>query len=166
MSKLQHGKQVAAWNGLLRRLHRGSDDRLVSGHGDAFADRRHSSGGSRAHRVDEAPAISRPACRRHRMLCRTCSHDGMCRRLCAASLAWPPVRLASECALAMSFPGMHRSRGPHVARYPARHGIQWRVLPACAGGGRLAALSSPTVVSVSDNENAAHKSHSQQWVCH
>ena len=41
---------------------------------------------------------------------------------------------------------------------PTRHGIQWRVPPACADGGRLAALSSPTVVSVSgwdDNETAA-----------
>jgi hypothetical protein len=34
---------------------------------------------------------------------------------------------ACECALAMSFPGMHCSRGSHVARYPTRHGIQWRV---------------------------------------
>jgi hypothetical protein len=56
----------------------------------------------------------------------------------------------------------------HVARYPTRHGIQWRVLLACADGGRLAALSSPTVVSVSgwdDNGNAARSSHSQQWIC-
>ena len=51
---------------------------------------------------------------------------------------------------------------------PTRHGIQWRVLPACADGGRLAALSSPTVVSVSgwdDNETAARGSHSQQRDC-
>jgi hypothetical protein len=72
---------------MLQHVHRDSDDRLVSGHGDAFADRCHRSGGSRAHRVDEAPTISRPACHRHLMLCRTCWHNGMCRRLCAASLA-------------------------------------------------------------------------------
>ena len=72
---------------MLQHLHRDSDDRLVSGHGDAFADRRHCSDGSRAHQVDEAPAIVRPTCRRHLMLCRTRWHKGMCRRLCAASLA-------------------------------------------------------------------------------
>jgi hypothetical protein len=83
----------------------------------------------------------------------------------SALLAQPHVRFACECALAVSFPGRHRSRGPHVARYPTRHGIQWRVLPACAGGGRSAALPSPTVVSVSgwdDTGNAARKSHSQR----
>jgi hypothetical protein len=56
---------------MLQRLHRGSDDRLVSGHGDAFADRRHSSDGSRAHGMDEEPTTSRPACHRRLMLSRT-----------------------------------------------------------------------------------------------
>ncbi len=56
---------------MLQRLHRGSDDRLVSGHGDAFADRRHSSNGSRAHGIDEEPTTSRPACHRRLMLSRT-----------------------------------------------------------------------------------------------
>jgi hypothetical protein len=85
----------------------------------------------------------------------------------SALLAEPHVRFACECALAVSSPGRHRS-GSHAARYPTRHGIQWRLLPACADGGRLAALSSPTVVSASgwdDNETAAGKSHSQQWIC-
>ena len=53
---------------MLQRLHRGSDDRLVSDHGDAFADRRHSSDGSRAHGIDEEPTTSRPACHRRLML--------------------------------------------------------------------------------------------------
>jgi hypothetical protein len=67
-------EQVATRNDMLHHLHRGSDDRLVSGHGDAFADRRHRSGGSRAHRVDEEPTISRRACRRHLILCCTRVH--------------------------------------------------------------------------------------------
>ena len=45
-------EQVATRNNLLQRLHRVRDDRLVSGHGHAFADRRHRSSGSRTHRVD------------------------------------------------------------------------------------------------------------------
>ena len=83
-------EQVATRNDLLQRLHRGSDDRLVSGHGDAFADCRHCSDGSRAHRVDKEPTISRP-CRRLLMLCRThfhtSMHNSMFRQVCAASLA-------------------------------------------------------------------------------
>jgi hypothetical protein len=70
-------EQVATRNNLLQRLHRSSrlrDDWRVSGHRDAFADRRHRSGGSRAPRVEKGPAISRPTCRRHRMLCRTRFH--------------------------------------------------------------------------------------------
>jgi hypothetical protein len=87
-------------------------------------------------------------------------------KLCAASLAACAlcVRMCS-CRVFYRKASQPRS---HVARYPTRHGIQWRLLPACAGGGRLAALSSPTVVSVSgrdDNETAARKSHSQRWVC-
>ena len=144
---------------MLQRLHRGSDDRLVSGHGDAFADRRHRSGGSRAHRVDEEQTISRPTCRRHLMLPRTCLHDGMFRRLCAASLA--ACGLARECSPAVSFPECTAAAGPALARYPTRHGVRWRVLPACADGGRLAALSSPAVASESgsdDTGNAAGSS--------
>ncbi len=77
----------------------------------------------------------------------------------SALLASPPVRFACGWAPAVSFPGRHSSRGSHVARYPTQHGIQWRMLPACADGGRFAALSSPTVVSGSDdNETAAHSS--------
>ena len=103
----------------------------------------------------------RATCHRHLMLFRTCWHDGMCRRLCMAGLR-------GKDRLACLTPPMRRSRGPHVARYPTRHGVRWRVLPACAGGGRLAAVTSLTVASVSgwdDNENAARSSHSQQWVC-
>ena len=70
----------SAENNLLQRLHRGGDDWLVSGHGDAFADRRHRSGGSRAHRIDKEPPISSPTCRRRLMLFHTCGHKGMCRQ--------------------------------------------------------------------------------------
>jgi hypothetical protein len=103
-AKLQHGATCCT-----TYVHRGSDDRLVSGHGDAFADRRHRSGSSRAHRVDEAPAILRPTCRRHLMLCRTRWHHGMSRRLCAASLA--ACALCVRMCSCRVFVGMHCSRG-------------------------------------------------------
>ena len=45
-------EQGAARNNLFIHLHEVRDSRLVSGHGDAFADRRRRSGGSRTHRVD------------------------------------------------------------------------------------------------------------------
>ncbi len=92
--------KLSTRNDLLQRLHRGSDDRLVSGHGDAFADRRHRSGGSRTHRIDKEPTISRPTCHYHLMLCPTHLHTGMCRQLCAASL--DACGFACEWALAVS----------------------------------------------------------------
>jgi hypothetical protein len=54
------------------------------------------------------------------------------------------------------------------APYPTRHGIGGgRVLPACVGGCRLAPVSSPTAVAVSDGDvkqSAARRSNSHQWV--
>ena len=125
-------EQVATRNDMLQCLHRGSEDRLVSGHGDDFADRRHSSGGSRAHCVDEEQTISRPACRRHHMLPRTCWHDGMCRRLCAASLAacalcvrMGPCRVFPRKAFQ---PRVPRCAISHPARYPMASAtcVRWR----------------------------------------
>ncbi len=87
-------------------------------------------------------------------------------KLCAASLA--ACALCVRMCSCRVFSRKASQPQSHVARYPTRHGIQWRLLPACAGGARLAALSSPTVVSVSgsdDNKTAARKSHSQQWIC-
>ena len=106
-------RTVVTRNSLLHHLHRGGDDWLVSGHGDAFADRRHRSGGSRAHRIDKEPPISRPTCRRRLMLLHTCGHKGMCRRLCTASPAawWVCVGM---CACHV-FPGMQQPRVPRRA---------------------------------------------------
>ena len=124
-------EQVATRNTSLQRSHRGSDGRLVSGHGHAFADRRPHSGGSRAHRVDEEPATSRPACHRHRMLCRTrfhlSLHNGMCRRLCEASLAawWVGARMG-QCAT--SYPA--NAPQPRVPRCAVSHPAQCPM--ACA----------------------------------
>ena len=124
-------KAVVTRNSLLHHLHRGGDDWLVSGHGDAFADRRHRSGGSRAHRIDKEQPISRPTCRRRLMLFHTCGHKGMCRRLCTASPAawWVCVGM---CACHV-FPGMQQPRVPrcatsHPARYPMACAtcVRWR----------------------------------------
>jgi hypothetical protein len=117
-------EQVAKRNDMLQCLHRGSEDRLVSGHGDAFADRRCSGDGSCAHCVNEEPPISRPTCRRHHMLCRTRWHKGMSRRLCTASPA--ACALCERMGACRVFPRNALQPQPqaprcaisHPARYP------------------------------------------------
>jgi hypothetical protein len=113
-------EQVATRNNLLRRLHRGSDDRFVSGHGDAFADRRHSSDGRRAHRVDKEPTISRPTCHRRLMLSRragttACVVDSVLLAACALCVRKCACRVFSRKA---SQPRVPRCAVSHPARYP------------------------------------------------
>ena len=158
-SKLQHGTTCCnayieeAKTGLSRAMV--TPSRIVVAAATAVAH----TASMKSHQSRAPPAVGITCCAVHAGT-RACLVDSVL-------LAQPHGGCAWECALVMSSPECS-SRGSRVAQYPTRHDIQWRVLPACAGGGRLAALSSPTVVSVSgwdDNETAARKSHSQQWFC-